>query len=58
MLFRSSDRDRVLVVEDVLTTGGSTKETIEVARNAGGYVEIFDGTNTLVDQPFNLAVFC
>ena len=28
--------DRVLVVEDVMTTGGSTRETIEVARAAGG----------------------
>ena len=27
--------DRVLVVEDVVTTGGSTRETIEVARAAG-----------------------
>lgn len=30
--------DRVLVVEDVLTTGGSTRETIEVARAAGATV--------------------
>jgi orotate phosphoribosyltransferase len=30
--------DRVLVVEDVLTTGGSTRETMEVARAAGGQV--------------------
>jgi len=28
--------DRVLVVEDVLTTGGSTRETIGVATQAGG----------------------
>jgi orotate phosphoribosyltransferase len=27
--------DRVLVVEDVLTTGGSTRETIDVARHSG-----------------------
>ena len=28
--------DRVLVIEDVMTTGGSTRETIEVAKAAGG----------------------
>ena len=33
--FRCSPSDRVLVVEDVVTTGGSTRETIEVARAAG-----------------------
>jgi orotate phosphoribosyltransferase len=30
--------ERVLVVEDVVTTGGSTRETIEVARAAGAEV--------------------
>src|SRR3954470_11749483 len=30
--------DRVLVVEDVMTTGGSTRETIDVAKAAGGQV--------------------
>src|SRR4030067_2733224 len=30
--------ERVLVVEDVITTGKSTKETIEVVKNAGGVV--------------------
>jgi orotate phosphoribosyltransferase len=30
--------ERVLVVEDVVTTGGSTRETIEVARAAGATV--------------------
>jgi orotate phosphoribosyltransferase len=30
--------ERVLVVEDVVTTGGSTRETIEVARAAGAQV--------------------
>jgi orotate phosphoribosyltransferase len=30
--------ERVLVVEDVVTTGGSTRETIDVARAAGGKV--------------------
>jgi len=36
--FTLSERDRVLVVEDVLTTGGSTRETIEVAKAAGAHV--------------------
>jgi orotate phosphoribosyltransferase len=30
--------ERVLVVEDVVTTGGSTRETMDVARQAGGVV--------------------
>jgi orotate phosphoribosyltransferase len=30
--------ERVLVVEDVITTGKSTKETIEVVKKAGGAV--------------------
>jgi orotate phosphoribosyltransferase len=30
--------ERVLVVEDVVTTGGSTRETIDVARSAGAEV--------------------
>ena len=30
--------ERVLIAEDVLTTGGSTRETIEVIRQAGGEV--------------------
>ena len=36
--FTLSDRDRVLVVEDVLTTGGSTRETMDVAKAAGAQV--------------------
>ena len=36
--FTLSAADRVLVVEDVLTTGGSTRETIEVAKAAGAKV--------------------
>jgi len=36
--FSISENDRVLVVEDVLTTGGSTRETIQVAVAAGGRV--------------------
>ncbi|MEZ5293120.1 MAG: orotate phosphoribosyltransferase [Vicinamibacterales bacterium] len=36
--FSLSPDDRVLVVEDVLTTGGSTRETIAVAEAAGATV--------------------
>jgi orotate phosphoribosyltransferase len=39
--------DRVLVVEDVLTTGGSTRETIDVARRAGAEVV---GAACIVDR--------
>jgi orotate phosphoribosyltransferase len=45
--FSLSDRDRVLVIEDVLTTGGSTRETMEVARSAGGGVV---GAASIVDR--------
>jgi orotate phosphoribosyltransferase len=36
--FTLAERDRVLVVEDVMTTGGSTKETMDLARAAGAHV--------------------
>ena len=36
--FRIDDRERVLVVEDVVTTGGSTRETIDAVTKAGGEV--------------------
>ena len=45
--FSVTGRDRVLVVEDVLTTGGSTRETIEVATAAGGRVV---GAAAIVDR--------
>jgi orotate phosphoribosyltransferase len=51
--------DRALVVEDVVTTGGSTRETIEVARAAGagvvGAAAIIDrsGGNRNLDVPFH-----
>ena len=46
--------DRVLVVEDVLTTGGSTRETMEVARMAGGHVI---GAASIVDRSGGTARF-
>ena len=36
--FSMSSADRAVVVEDVVTTGGSTRETIEVATGAGAEV--------------------
>jgi orotate phosphoribosyltransferase len=39
--------DRVLVVEDVLTTGGSTRETMQVATASGGRVV---GAAAIVDR--------
>jgi orotate phosphoribosyltransferase len=45
--FTLSDRDRVLVVEDVLTTGGSTRETMIVAASCGGTVV---GSAAIVDR--------
>jgi orotate phosphoribosyltransferase len=39
--------ERVLVVEDVVTTGGSTRETIEVARAAGATVV---GAGAIIDR--------
>jgi orotate phosphoribosyltransferase len=45
--FTLSPRDRVLVVEDVFTTGKSTRETMEVAREAGAEVV---GAAAIVDR--------
>ena len=39
--------DRVLVVEDVITTGGSTRETIAVAEGAGARVV---GASSIIDR--------
>ncbi|HTM26820.1 MAG TPA: orotate phosphoribosyltransferase [Vicinamibacterales bacterium] len=45
--FALSPSDRVLVVEDVITTGGSTRETIAVAEAAGARVV---GAAAIVDR--------
>jgi orotate phosphoribosyltransferase len=56
--FMLGEQDRVLVVEDVLTTGGSTLETMQVARASGAQVvgagAIVDrsGTNVDLGVPF------
>jgi orotate phosphoribosyltransferase len=52
--FSITQSDHVLVVEDVLTTGGSTRETIEVARAAGGEVV---GACAIVDRSSGRARF-
>jgi orotate phosphoribosyltransferase len=52
--FVLSEADRVLVVEDVLTTGGSTRETMQVARAAGGHVV---GAASIVDRSGGAASF-
>jgi orotate phosphoribosyltransferase len=50
--------DRVVIVEDVLTTGGSTRETMEVARQKGAAVVAAaavinrSGSESPVDVPF------
>jgi orotate phosphoribosyltransferase len=52
--------EKVLVVEDVVTTGGSTRETIDVARDAGAVVvaaaAIIDrsGGQQKIDVPFHV----
>jgi orotate phosphoribosyltransferase len=56
--FTIETSDRVVVIEDVVTTGGSTRETIEVARGIGatvvGAASIIDrsGTTSSFDVPF------
>jgi orotate phosphoribosyltransferase len=45
--FTLSPGERVLVVEDVVTTGGSTKETIDVARAAHAQVV---GAGAIIDR--------
>lgn len=57
--FTLAPGERVLVVEDVVTTGGSTRETIEVARASGAHVvgaaSIIDrsGGNQGLDVPYH-----
>jgi orotate phosphoribosyltransferase len=45
--FRIGQGERILVVEDVVTTGGSTRETIDAVTSAGGVVI---GAGSLVDR--------
>ena len=52
--FVVAENDRVLVVEDVLTTGGSTHETMQVARASGGQVV---GAASIVNRSGGRAAF-
>ena len=45
--FRIEPHERVLVVEDVITTGGSAKEVVDLVRAAGGNVI---GVGSLIDR--------
>jgi len=45
--FALAPGERVLVIEDVVTTGGSTRETIDVAIGAGGVVV---GAGSIIDR--------
>ena len=45
--FSLSAADRVVIIEDVVTTGGSTRETMIVARDAGATVV---GAGSIVDR--------
>ena len=52
--FVIAENDRVLVIEDVLTTGGSTRETMQVARASGGQVV---GAASIVNRSGGRAAF-
>jgi orotate phosphoribosyltransferase len=52
--FVLGEADRVLVIEDVLTTGGSTRETMQVATAAGGRVV---AVGSIVDRSGGTAKF-
>jgi len=60
--FEIQPGSKVLVVEDVITTGGSVKEVIDVVRSAGGEVvgvaAVVDrsGGKALFDVPFKSAI--
>lgn len=55
--FRLRSNERVLVVEDVVTTGGSTRETMALARAAGsevvGVAALVDRGGAQFDVPFH-----
>lgn len=55
--FRLEPDERVLVVEDVVTTGGSTRETMSLVREAGaqvvGVAALVDRGGVTFDVPFH-----
>ncbi len=52
--FTLSPGERCLVVEDVITTGGSTREVVECVEKAGGLVV---GVGSLIDRSSGAALF-
>ena len=52
--FTLAPGERCLVVEDVITTGGSTREVVDCVRGAGGIVV---GVGSLIDRSGGDAVF-
>ncbi len=52
--FALSPGERCLVVEDVITTGGSTREVVECVEKAGGVVV---GVGSLIDRSGGAAQF-
>ena len=52
--FALTSADRCLVVEDVITTGGSTREVVSCVENHGGIVV---GVGSLIDRSGGLAAF-
>src|SRR6267142_4817033 len=52
--FTLSPGERCLVVEDVITTGGSTREVVECVRASGGAVV---GVGSLIDRSGGAAAF-
>ena len=52
--FEISQGERCLVVEDVITTGGSTREVMRVVEEAGG---VLVGVGALIDRSGGTAVF-
>lgn len=52
--FELGEKDNVLVVEDVVTTGGSTKEVIEIIKKTGAHIA---GVGSIVDRSRGAAGF-
>jgi orotate phosphoribosyltransferase len=52
--FRINRGEKVLVVEDVITTGGSTKEVMNIVRKAGGDIV---GVGSVIDRSLGKADF-
>ncbi len=45
--FNVKEKEKILIIEDVITTGGSVKEVIQLIENSGGAVE---GVGVIVDR--------